>query len=272
MNKQDARKLLAVGAGSALAMAGLGMGAAAAFATSDAAPDDAGMVEVSAEQAAASQRVTSPQVQGSFSFTQSEVTPTAQVARAMGDAPDYLCGNAGATGTDVAAEDWEISVGGDVESPYSATVAQLQADPEVQSVLMGCSCQGNPAGGGASVNALVTGVAVNTLLGKAGVAEGANTVVFASADGYQVALPLRYVTQRYCPIVFDVNGSPIAESVGGTNQLWLGSTSARYFARDIVSITVETREEPPADPGSERAGDAYANLPNVGVAFGGEVE
>ena len=71
--------------------------------------------------------------------------------------------------------------------------------------------------------------------------------------------------------LFGVNDSPIARTVGGANQLWLGSTSARYFAKNIVSITVETRDEAPAAPGSEEAGDTYANLPNVGVFFGGDV-
>lgn len=83
--------------------------------------------------------------------------------------------------------------------------------------------------------------------------------------------PLSYVLQHHCPIVFDVNGSPIAESMGGVNQLWLGSTSARYFARDITGITLEKRQTPPPAPGSDEADDEYANLPNVGVYFGGEI-
>lgn len=71
--------------------------------------------------------------------------------------------------------------------------------------------------------------------------------------------------------MFDVNGSPINETVDGTNQLWLGATSARYFARDIVGIRVEARDKVPAAPGSPEADDTYANLPNVGIAFGGEI-
>ena len=101
--------------------------------------------------------------------------------------------------------------------------------------------------------------------------ENANTIVFTSADGYEVALPLSYVQMRYCPVVFDVNGAPLAESVGGTNQLWLGSTSANYFARDVVAITLEERETPPPSPTSDEAREAYANLPNVGVLLGGDV-
>ena len=154
--------------------------------------------------------------------------------------------------------------------PYDATVEEM-TDEATQTAVLGCSCAGNPADGIASVNAEVTGVAVTELLRHADPVAEANTIVFASADGYEVALPLSYVLQHYCPIVFDVNGSPIAESMGGVNQLWLGSTSARYFARDIVSITVEVRDEAPAAPGAGDAADASANLPNVGVFFGGEV-
>lgn len=273
MEKID--KLTSVVGTSVLALSGLGASAVIALAAvpGDAPAPTPAPVVTDAIEAQTSPAVQLAAVEGSFDWTQGEVTPTGAIASALGTAPDYLCGANEASLTDVAAEDWAISVGGEVGNPYSMTVAELQADPEVQSVLMGCSCQGNPADGRASVNAMVTGVAVSMLLNKADVAPDANTVVFTSADGYEVALPLRYVIQRYCPIVFDVNGSPIAESVGGTNQLWLGSTSARYFARDIVAITLEARDEAdvPAAPGSQEAGDAYANLPNVGVYFGGEV-
>ena len=217
-----------------------------------------------------SAQVSVPSVQGVFAYTQDEVDDNAAVARAMG-ASKFLCGAQTAPETSVAAEDWVIAVEGAVANPYALSVAELQDDPAVQHTLMGCSCAGNPADGNASVNARVTGVSVTTLLKKAGVEAGANTVVFRSADGYEVALPLTYVTSRLCPIVFDVNGSPIAESAGGTNQLWLGATSARYFARDIVSIAVEQRDEVPAAPGTPEAEDSYANLPNVGVDFGGEI-
>jgi len=60
--------------------------------------------------------------------------------------------------------------------------------------------------------------------------------------------------------------------MGGSNQLWLGSTSANYFARDIVAITLEERQTPPPSPSSDEARAAYANLPNVGVSFGGDIQ
>lgn len=263
----DTAKKIAGATGSLLLLSSMGMGAVTAFAEEAPEAAPAGAEAVEGEGGAAA---TSPVVAGTFSFTQDTVSSIDQVARML-RASSYLCGGAGGELTEVAAADWEIAVRGDVESPYVTTVADIQADPAVQKVLLGCSCAGNPADGDASVAAQVTGVSVKLMLDRAGVAEGANTVVFTSADGYEVALPLRYLTQRYCPIVFDVNGSPIADAAGGTNQLWLGSTSAKYFVRNVASITVESRDQAPADPGSPESGDTYANLPNVGVDFGGEI-
>lgn len=266
----DKTKVLAGIAGTGLMLAGMGVGAATAFASG--VEGDAALLE-SVEVVGGQNSVREvPNVQGEFSFSQEQVTPVGEIAKNLGTVSRHLCGASLQEETDVAAEDWTISVVGEVEHPYEMTVAELQEDPAVQSVLMGCSCAANPVDGRASVNAEVTGVAVKTLIGKASVRESANTITFISSDGYEVALPLQYVTQRYCPIVFDVNGSPIAESVGGTNQLWLGSTSAKYFARNIVSIQLETRDVPPDAPGSEEAEKEQANLPNVGIYFGGEVQ
>lgn len=72
--------------------------------------------------------------------------------------------------------------------------------------------------------------------------------------------------------MFDINGEPIAEVVGGANQLWLGSTPANYFARDIVNITLEEPQTPPPSPSSDEVRAAYQNLPNIGVLLGGEIQ
>ena len=210
-------------------------------------------------------------VEGEFAYTQDEVSSNEDIRKNIGSS-QYLCGArpAGETSA-VAPEDWKIAIGGAVSKPYTATYGELVETDEVQSLLMGCACAGNPADGKAAANAKVTGISVLTMFGMAQPDANANTIVFSSADGYEVALPLSYVQRRYCPIVFDVNGTPLAESVGGTNQLWLGSTSANYFARDVVAITLEERETPPPSPSSDEAREAYANLPNVGVLLGGDV-
>ena len=62
-------------------------------------------------------------------------------------------------------------------------------------------------------------------------------------------------------IVTGINGEAVSSAVGSGNQLWLGSVSARYFARDIVRIDITAESEVPEIPQSP----ADVNQPNVGV-------
>lgn len=240
--------------------------------TAIAATSDSGTAEAVQVQAADSSTdsaaVSPDKVEGSFSFNQTAVSSLSDVARALGQSAKHLCGSAyaGSSSEDGVsdAREWAVSVRGDVQSAFTATLGEM-AEEGSASIVMGCSCAGNPAGGLATANAEVNGITFGSIMKRAGVAEDANTVVFSSADGYEVALPLAYVTQRYSMIVYEINGCELADSVGGTNQLWLGSTSGQYFARDIVSISFETRETPPPNPYTE-AGDAYyGNFPGIGV-------
>lgn len=267
------KKTLAMGASSILAVTGMGGVALAATGSADApSASDAQAVEQQEGASADDFVVRMDRVEGAFSYTQAEVTSNADIKKNLGEASAYLCG-ANPMGDREAAslEDWSIAVQGDVENAYAATFEELSGKEELQTVVMGCSCAGNPADGRAVANAEVTGISVLKIIESAQPSAAANTVVFASADGYEVALPLNYLAKRYCPLVFDVNGSPISDVMGGTNQLWLGSTAASYFARDIVSITLEERETPPPSLHSDEARAAYQNLPNVGVLLGGDV-
>ena len=250
-------------------------GASAALAQQDEVPpagSDAAVI--AGEQAMSSQRFALASVEGTFSFTQGQVTPTAQIARTLGGADKVLCGastEALSSNQQVVSDaaDWQITVDGDgVQSSLTATIGDL-AQTGTQSTVMGCSCAGNPADGRATANAAVTGVSVYQLLETAGgVTNEANAITFVSSDGYEVTLPLTYVLQRASMIVYQLNGEPLSASVGGTNQLWLGSTSARYFASDVVEVRVTCEDEVPAIPGSPASGDHASNVPNVGVPAG----
>ncbi len=276
MSKYSKTLVAAAGASALLAASAAGAALAAGQtgeAVGQQAAQDVQAAQVDAETQVASGSVVLDRVEGTFSFTQTETQGNSYLARNFKEGSQYLCGAKGAT-DEAAAQDWQLTVDGDVESGYSSAVSELAESPAVQAILMGCSCLGNPADGTSAANALVNGISALILVQMANPSADANTVVFTSSDGYQVALPLSYLQSHYCPIVFDVNGSPIADSMGGANQLWLGSTPASYFVRNVASITVETRDEAdvPASPTSDEARAEYAaNLPNVGVLLGGEV-
>ena len=87
---------------------------------------------------------------GTFSFDQTYVSPTADVARLQGVA-QVACGGANAS-SQVRSADWQLTVSGDVDNAFCATIGELVED-ESTPQLMTCSCGGNPAGGRAIVNA-----------------------------------------------------------------------------------------------------------------------
>lgn len=210
-------------------------------------------------------------VNGVFLFSQNVLTPTDTISRTLYQASRVLCGG-GIDSATVTAEnvgDWTISVSGDVATSFTATVSDLTAQGAVRTTL-GCSCAGNPVDGLASANAKVTGVTVKSILEQCGVAEGANTISFIADDGFAVRLPLSYVEQRYSMIVYEINGEAICDIAGSANQLWLGATSARYFAQNVSQIVISTENEAdiPPTPGTPEAGDSYANLPNIAIEEG----
>ena len=184
-------------------MAGAGVALAQQAEASPAGSD----VAVSASEQAVSGQVKPAHVEGTFSFTQGQITPTAQIAHDLGGANKVLCGASQEvlpSNQQVASDaaDWQITVDGDgVQSSLTATIGDL-AQTGTQSTVMGCSCAGNPADGRATANAAVTGVSVYQLLEAAGgVSDEANAITFVSSDGYEVTLPLSYVLQRASMIV-----------------------------------------------------------------------
>ncbi len=255
-------------AGSALLLTSLGATSAVALAEESADQTPAAATQSTQDIAGNTAQRSYEVVEGTFSFTQGDVTSTDTIAQVIGKTAAYLCGSSFIGGEAGNAAEWRIAVSGDVENAFVAPLGELEESGEAHMIL-GCSCAGNPEDGLASVNAEVTGVTIAHILERAQPAEGANTIVFTSADGYEVALPLSYVAQRASMIAYAVNGAELGDSVGGTNQLWLGSTAANYFVRNVESIAIESRESAPAAPGSPEAGDTYANVPNISVVYGG---
>lgn len=266
------KKTAALGASALMALGGAGATLAAAL-PADAQTVDAPEATVQYVASSETAMVKPVQVTGEFSFTQTEVASNAELACVIGEASKYLCNaQAMAANEDATAEDWTIAVRGAVENPTAISLAEFCESDQAKTLVMGCTCMGNPVDGRATANAEITGIPLADLFEIVQPQVRANTVVFTSADGYEVALPLVYVSQRCGALVFAVNDAPLAESVGGANQLWLGSTPASYFARDIVAIDLQERQTPPPSPTSEEARAELASLPNIGVLYGGEVQ
>lgn len=243
--------------------------AAPVAATCDGAGVSAAVLQVATEQG---QRVAPAAVEGAFAWSQVECTANAELARNLYGATDVLCGSgdarlqlASAVASD-APSIATIAVTGDVANEFVADVAQMnEVAPAAQT--LGCSCAGNPVNGRASGNAAVEGFKLSALIAQAQPLAGANALTFVCADGYEVAMPLFYAQQHYALVVSRVNGEACSDALGCANQLWLGGSSARAFARDIVEVRITEEAEVPAVPGTPEG----ANLPNASVLVGTEV-
>lgn len=263
--EKNTQKALGALAGTALVVTG---GASAALAANAPAPEATPEVPA-VQQAAVAQaagRVTSPQVIGTFAATQSELTPLDQVVRTFGNGSYNLCSDVlrvegAVAGPAADIMDWQIAITGDIENPYAITMAEVAEKGSVSSI-MGCTCAGNPAAGVATINAEVTGPSIAALVDQAVPAASANALTFVSADGTEVSVPLWYVYTRPALVAYQIDGEPLVDTLGAANQVWIGSTSANYFTRDIVEIRVETLAEEPAVPGD---GIEYVNVPNASV-------
>ena len=253
------------------ALAGLTMVASMAAAPALASEPAADEAAASGNEAQAnttavkSSQVKPAQVEGAFAFDQTALTSNEAIKAFFQRATQALCG---ATAPLVADNPlgWKLSVTGDVEQAFTASVGDLAAEESVSKV-MTCTCGGNPAGGRAIVTADVTGIPIEHRLTKAGVAPGANAVTFVSSDGTRQTFPLGYVVGRHAVLSYEINDEDLSASVGGNNQLWMTKTPANYFVRDVAEIVVSTEEVAPATPGE---GDEHPNSPNAGVLAGSQ--
>ena len=250
-------------AAASLVTGGAGAALAAALETGvDAAPSPSAAVQT-VESAGLSPIVRADAAQGTFSWTQDAVTPNTTIASTFRPAVATLC-NSTAGMTQANPLEWKISVGGDVENAFTATVDELAGADSVRQT-MTCSCGSNPADGRAIVSADVKGIPVTYLIEQARPVAGANTVTFVCSDGTEVAMPLGYVIGRHAVISYEVNDEDLSASVGGNNQLWMTATPASYFVRDVVEVRITAQDEAPATPGE---GFDYPNSPNVGILAG----
>ncbi len=206
--------------------------------------------------------VKADEICGQFAYTQDAVSDNQQISKVFRKVVSVLC----SSGVVEAAEpgDWTLRVSGDVENGFSATLGEL-SEEESESKVFTCACSNNPAGGNAIATADVEGIPIRDLLLKSHAAPNVNTVVVRCADGVEQTFPLDFLMGNDALIAYAANGEALSQSVGGTNQLWMGSAAGKYFARDVVEVRFEARSTVPESPSFAPTESEYVNRPNVGI-------
>lgn len=147
-----------------VALVGSGVAIAAPVLASESTPSAAAsqVVQVkAAEDSAAAENV-----QGSFNFDQSAVSSNASISEVFAKASAALCSALPNYGVMNLAH--AIVISGNVDSAFEATVSEMASDTEEGAMVMACACASNVPGGGAIVNAEVSGVTLESIANKAG--------------------------------------------------------------------------------------------------------
>lgn len=261
MKEMKSKTRVAVGVAASLTMvASMTVAPALAAPSADDEGAEAPSLHAPSAVRASTAAVSVADIQGTFTWNQTTITPNEAIKALFQKTVRTLCGSH----IPMAAEnplDWRITVSGAVSDAYTASVGDLAGEDSTQRT-MTCTCGGNPAGGKAIVTADVKGVPVEAMLARAGVQSGANAVTFVSSDGTETVLPLGYVIGRHAVISYEINDEDLSASVGGNNQLWMTRTPANYFVRDVVEIVVSVEDEAPPAPSEV---SEHPNSPNAGI-------
>ena len=160
----DSLRTMGAVAGSAVLAAGFALAGAAQVQPALASETDGAAVAAAAEgvQAGASGATQARAVEGEFAFDQAALTPTADISAVFAKAATALCAGLPDYALTCACGAPIMVVGPD-GATMQATVADL-ADGAEGSLVMGCSCATNAAGGGAIVNAQVSGASLASVL------------------------------------------------------------------------------------------------------------
>ena len=193
-------------------------------------------------------------VRGEFSFSQDVLTPGDEVFSLFGTAATAMCAKPAfaMADTDVA-ENYYVNVCGRLKKSASYTLAELKQRGGTQRVMV-CSC----ATGSAMAQAKVTGVPVSDLLELSELTDDANAVSFKSMDGYTATLPLNYVLENKAMLVWSVGG---VDNPAGL-QVWMPSTVAKYFTRQVAEVEVLHLSEVPAVEGAAAAQQVKVSIQN----------
>ena len=139
--------------------------------------------------------------------------------------------------------DWELSISGMVNNPYTMTFREL-IDMGLVETPVTLSCVSNKVGGHLVDNAVWRGVPLADVLNRAGVKNGATQIVGRSVDNWNSGFPTEYAFDgRVALVAVAMNGEPLPREHGFPVRLVIaglyGYVSATKWLEEIRLTTWE---------------------------------
>ncbi len=167
--------------------------------------------------------------------------------------------------------DWEITVDGLVDEPYTMKMSEIIEQFPSVTRTMSIHCTLDPAAGGLISTWEVTGVPIMELVNKAGVQEGATGVYTRPADD-QCSYPatMEHLAEHDALLVYQINGHDLRYYQGFPVQAWVAGMGAPNFAKQCkwLTVTDEPVEEMYLYQGWVREEEGrYFNKPNASIFY-----
>jgi DMSO/TMAO reductase YedYZ molybdopterin-dependent catalytic subunit len=144
----------------------------------------------------------------------------------VGDVPDYGPGQ------------WDLTITGLVDRPFTVDVEQLRAMPSV-SLTFDIHCVTKWS----KFDTTWTGVRVRDLLERAGVQAGATHVIEHAEYGYTTNLPLADITTDEAIVAYEFEGEPIEPIHGGPVRIVVPHLYFWKSAKWVRALEVKDRDE-----------------------------
>lgn len=148
-------------------------------------------------------------VQGEFSYRQDVTTPMFDASwyYTAGNTENIARGYAGEELSMDTFNEWEVTVSGLVNQPFTAKLTDLIEEAPLVTTTVAMECIMNPPGGEAIANMEVTGIPISWLLEKAGgVQDGATAIMSYAPDGWGRASDIKRYEETDGYLIFQVNG------------------------------------------------------------------
>ncbi len=148
------------------------------------------------------------------------------------------------TTTDPAvADEWIISIGGEVENPIEMSVSELVETFGTQTHTMKQVCIANGNGGAWIFQGEFTGVSMKDIIDYVKPADTVTNLKCTTEDGYNLVSPSFYaVNNEDCLLVTEINGEPLPVTQGYPLTLIVPRGSAASYMKAIQTIDFVTTE------------------------------
>lgn len=166
-------------------------------------------------------------------------------------------------------DEWEITIDGNVNNPYTVKLPELVAEAEKAGVVVTkpskMVCELNPIGGGGIGQVEITGIPVSWLIEKAGgYTEGTSSVRAIRADGSsRSGFDLAMLDKGY--LVYKMGGEYLDARRGFPVTHWQETYDAQIFSKQISGYTVSADVMDERVCGQVNQEDAHVNRPNVTI-------